>query len=414
MLGAAQLFIGGAPLLITLYAAGVMPPERYASVAALEAMTAFTTVAVLYSFEITGSAAISRFQLGLHPREIGVTIGEVLSARIAIWVVTSCVLIGAVFIGGGDTLGAAAWPLVSLTSATQMGWVCVPIGLPGPFALTTVVTRTVSIALAFALIDNTSQPSVVPLLIGIPALVGNLAVLAYMRSRYGVPLRLVHDVPVIAGKIRRDADFFFGNVGITLFRDANPAVLTLLGLPAEAITHYSIMEKIVKALQNIVRPINQHFYRRIARYIFRLRRQPIALYWGLLRKSSFQAALYVLASSAALVALITLEGLTQIPQIANIVRVATEDLLSLSILLVAPIVGVFNYWLGVVGLAIRGERRAFVLVAVATGLVGISVTSILSAEFSYVGACIGFTTGEVVFFTLSSSTYLSKRTRTLA
>jgi hypothetical protein len=408
-LGAAQLFAGGAPLVITLYAAAVLPPQRYAAIAALESATAFCTVAVLYSFEITGAAAISRLTLRAHARAIGTAIGEVLASRIAIWIAVSCAFLGVALAFGGGVATPAAWLLVALSNATQLGWACVPLGIPGVYAAITVATRALSIGLALTLLDGEAPPALVPLLIAVPALAGNLVTLLHLRARYGIPVLLTRDVARIYGKIKEDADYFVGNLGITLFRDANPAVLALLGLPAEAIMHYSVMEKTNNALQNIVRPINQHFYRTMARYIHRLRSNARALYCGLLRRSTLQASLYVLASTVALAALIALARVSKIPELSSVVAVATGDPFSFAVLLVAPIVGVFNYWLGVVGLAIRGQKRAFVRVCVATGGTGLLMTSILSLQFSYVGACISFTCAEFVFFALASLSYVSRR-----
>ncbi|WP_442964313.1 hypothetical protein [Pseudomonas sp. KNUC1026] len=179
-----------------------------------------------------------------------------------------------------------------------------------------------------------------------------------------------------------------------LFRDSNVLILNAFNTPPGAIAIYSVIEKLIKALQASVRPLNMFFYTK-AVALLPEHDAPSPAHYKALRK--FVTPQYkILGLSLLCGATIYIFSIKFLPELAP---PPTLEALTLSSLMLSSIFfGIANFILGTAGLNNLNEKKFFSSTLIKVGLISIVLNTLLICFFSNYGAACGFALGEFMLF----------------
>jgi O-antigen/teichoic acid export membrane protein len=400
-----QVANGVLPILVFPFVLGVVGPDLYAQVALSEALSIVLLTVVLYSFEIDGVGQV----VGLTPEkdhdQLSKAFSAILYLRMILFAVAAPpILLGALVLDSGLLLLTLCWMLVPLSYALQSSWLFLGLERNAPVALFTVVSRASAVALIFLLVKTPSDYARVPLVIGLAYLAGAVASLLYARQQLG--LRFVA-VPraTLKQMFWSGKEIFAGNLSGILFRDVNVIVLGVLGAPGVAVASYSMAEKIVKAMQASMRPLNQLFFPealRISRAAeppapsAAVLRQLLKITWPQLATLAgiwvFLAAGYLAFGSA----------IPWLQRIENLDHVAAL----VSFLSLVAFFGTANFTLGWAGLVALREQRYLFGAILTTGLLSLATCFVLVSLLGERGAAISSVLAETLFLGFIVRRYL--------
>jgi PST family polysaccharide transporter len=257
--------------------------------------------------------------------------------------------------------------------------------------MVTVGTRCIAAVLVIFAVDGPDKYILIPLIIGSTYLVG--AVYASIHSFVNYRLEFKWPSMSFLIKILRDGQFIFmGNLGIALYRGANVLVLAAIGASTSAIAAYSLAEKLVKALQAIIRPLNQHTFPKalqIAQDENKSAKKILTeLFW-----LTFPQIIVLALFFTALCASVPFAKI----HFAKISSVENIDLVVLLIKMMSlgALVGVANFMLGSAGLNAMGERRYLFKAIIGAGIAGVVTCAIAGKLWGAYGAAGAFIFAEV-------------------
>jgi O-antigen/teichoic acid export membrane protein len=394
-LAAIQISNAVLPLAIFPYTFAVLGADIYSKIVLSETLALFLVAIVLYSFEVDGVSEIA----GLRPEhrnveKISIIFSSIIYLRLMLFICSApLVILIALFIDSQLLVLVACWLLVPLSYALQPNWLYQGLEWNAPVAILAVVSRVAAVAIIFTSLGSDSNSYfLVPLAIGSMYLLSSICTLVYAMRNLGIRL-----VKVPSSKLRAmlwsGKEVFMGNVSVILYRDANVLVLTLMGIPASGITAYSLAEKLVKAIQASIRPLNQLFFPEAIR-LSQLARVPSRLIFGqLLRITLPQLAALAILLIALAATYRTVElRIPFAPSFENIEDIA----LLIGTMSAATFIGVSNFMFGSAGLNALGERRYFLMAILGTGLINIACSVLLVSFLNEFGAAISFVLAEAL------------------
>lgn len=392
------------PLLVFPFALSALGDHYYSKLVVSEALAVFLLAVVLYSFEIDGVAAV----VGADPVKDRASLSRLLCGititRIGLFLLGLPVLAAvACLLDPELVLPALAWSLVPLSFAIQPNWFFQGLGQNAAVGAITVGARCSAVAATLLLVKDPSGYILVPLAIGISYLAGAVLALAYAFRAYGLgwgwPGRDYLKNMLVNGRF-----IFFGNLSVTLYRDANVLILAAIGVPSAMIAAYSLAEKLVKAIQATIRPLNQHFTPHAMRIAQRTDLSPRSILNGLLRLTMPQiAALTVIITSLFLIYPWARAEFAFVGKIGDLSQVA----LLLGIMCFGALVGVANFTLGSAGLNAMGQSVHLFHSILFAGTVSV-ITCVLAGTYAGAyGAAAAFVAAEVALQLAILSKYLS-------
>jgi PST family polysaccharide transporter len=400
-----QVSNGVLPVLIFPFTLGVVGGDFYAKVALSEALSVVLLTIVLYSFEIDGVAQVVGLDAEKDRDQLSLTFSAVFYVRMMLFAVAApLVLLGAVLLDKQLVPLTLYWMLVPLSYAIQSSWLFLGLERNAPVALFTVLSRASAVALVFSLVEKPLDYARVPLLIGLASLAGAIASLVYTQQWLGLRF-----VAVPSATLKRmfwsGKELFAGNISGILFRDVNVIVLGALGVSGAAVASYSMAEKITKAMQASMRPLNQLFFPealRIGRSADA--RGPT----GVVLRRLLRITWPQLAALAGLWAILAVgyaafgSAIPWLRRIENLDRVAGL----VGFMGMVTFFGTANFTLGWAGLvALRAQRYLFGSI-LATGLISLASCFILASLVAENGAAICFVFAEALFLALVVRRYL--------
>lgn len=400
-----QVANGVLPILVFPFVLGVVGADLYAKVALSEALSIVLLTVVLYSFEIDGVAQV----VGLTPEKDHDQLSKIFSAifylRMTLFAIAAPpVLLGALYLDSELFLLTLCWMLVPLSYAVQSSWLFLGLERNAPVALFTILSRVSAVALIFLLVKSPSDYARVPLVIGLVYLAGAAASLLYARQQLG--LRFVA-VPraTLKQMFWSGKEIFAGSLSGFLFRDVNVIVLGALGESGVAVASYSMAEKIVKAMQASMRPLNQLFFPealRISRSAeptapsAAVLRQLVKITWPQLVALAGIWTVFVAGYLAFGSAIPWLQRIENLDQVAALV----------SFLSLVAFFGTANFTLGWAGLvALRAQRYLFGAILI-TGLLSLASCLVLVSLIGARGAAISSVLAEALFLSFIVLRYL--------
>ncbi|MFC5461612.1 oligosaccharide flippase family protein [Massilia niabensis] len=380
------------PLLVFPFALGAVGEHYYSKLVVSEALAVFLLAVVLYSFEIDGVAGV----VGTDPKRDRARLSKLLCGivitRLALFLIFLPVLAGVAWLLDPQlVLPALAWSLVPLSFAIQPNWFFQGLGQNAVVGAITVGARCSAAAATLLLVKDASSYMLVPLAIGVSYVIGAVLALAYAfvgnGLGWGWPGSTYLKKILINGRF-----IFFGNLGVTLYRDANVLILAAIGVPSAMIAAYSLAEKLVKSVQAAIRPLNQHFLPHAMRIARRTDVSRRSILQGLLRLTLPQMAALSALIGALYLAYPWAKGeLAFVRAMGDLNQVVSL----LGIMCIGALVGVANFMLGSAGLNAMGESVYLFRSIIVAGAVGVATCTFAGLYAGAYGAALAFVAAEV-------------------
>lgn len=390
------------PLVLFPFLLGIIGEQNYSRLVITEALQVYLLAAVLYSFEIDGVGGVANLDIRKDADRIGELLAGIVVARGILFLIFAPLMWAiAWFIDPELVLPALGWSLVPLSYAIQPNWLFQGLRKNEVAAVVTIVTRCLVVLITILVVDNSSRYVIVPIIIGSIYLLGALLALAYAF----LSLKLDFSWPRTSylGEIIVNGWYIFlGNLGVVVYRESNVLILAAIGAPPTVIATYSLAEKLVKALQAVIRPLNQHFMPH-AMKLAQEKAPRTTIMIGILKLTAPQ--ILALAAVVLTIYLVYPWAHTHVGFISRI-RNLDEVAAVISVMCVGAFFGVANFMLGSAGLNAMGERKFFFFSIIVAGCVGAVTCASAGAYWGVYGAASAFVLSEATLQVLILSKYL--------
>lgn len=382
------------PVLVFPYLFHVLTAEAFSQLVLAESISLIVVAIVLYSFEVTGVSRIIRLSIEKDSANISRHFNEVLWTRLALWAM--CIL--AIFMSGLLVKPDLVWLIV--------GWSLVPLGYifqssyfyqgtenNVPHCVIVLVSRAIAVCSVYGISLFWNAPACFAFSIGLCYLSGGLASLIYLLVTRRVGL-CAPSSSSISHELKQGWHIFIGNLSVILFRDSNVLILNALNTTPSAIALYSVIEKLIKAFQASVRPLNMFFYTK-AVALLPENGLPSPTHYATLRKFIIPQH-RILGIGLACGVIVYALAIQWLPRL---VPAPTSEALLLSCIMISSIFfGIANFILGTAGLNNLNEKKFFSSTLIKVGLTSLIANTLLIGLFSNYGAACGFTLGELMLF----------------
>ena len=389
------------PLVLTRLGAGA-----YVELAVAEAASMLVLALVLFSFEVDGVARVA----GLSPVQDGPALSEALSdlvsARIILFAIGgfSAIAIG-FWVDGHFPVLLALYLLVPLGQVFHCYWFYQGIVRNLTPAIATVTARALSLVLVLVLVHEADDQHWVPLLIGLPFLGAGIASLAYTQSVFGFRVRWA-GFPRVWWTVCHGREIFVGNAAVTLYREMNVVLLSIVGAPSAGIAAYSLIEKTVKMIQACTRPLSQFFFPKVIRGIAGYGTPSPMAARQVARFTLYQVVIMILILLAIPIAYLLLAprwpwlaGFAAMPGVVAMFAVMAP----------ATVFGLANFMFGSAALNYLGARRYLLFAILGTGIASAAMCLALGARIGAMGGAICFLFSETFLFALILGRFLFGR-----
>ncbi|WP_031571267.1 oligosaccharide flippase family protein [Rheinheimera texasensis] len=373
------------PLVLMPWLLLALGSEDFARLVLAEVIAFYVLTLCLYSFDVTQVKAVATAVASSDDKAQAQIFYQVLQTRLLLFVLCSLVLLGVTYNLALEPF-FLIWLLFPLGMILQHNYFFQACQENKALALLVFISRLLVMGAVWWL-QNQQQLNVETaswLAAGSYLLSGLLASLLLMvrLPRNGWPamadsVQLIRDGSVI----------FTGNLAVTLYRNTNVFLLSLLATPY-AVSVYAIAEKYVRMLQALARPLNDHYYAKIASLL-----NPAALNasFAVIRQSTRpQLLLLLVAGGLGALAAFVLAGLGLLPsQFLSVLSL-------LAIMSGAVLFGVVNFMYGVVGLNNLGYDRAMARRLLLVGVISLLLCALLAPIGQQYGAALAFVFAEML------------------
>lgn len=385
------------PLLVYPFVLAMVGDVGFAKIVLAEALALFLLSFVLYSFEIDGVAAV----VGLDPirdnERLSRVVAEIVFVRVSFFVLGLIVLELILSILYPDLgLLVLGWSLISLSYAIQPNWLFQGLERNLGLAVCVCGSRVAAVGLVFALVRSEADYALVPFIIGGSYLAGALAAMVTAIVAFGVNARM----PIwqsVRQRIWHGKEVFLGNIATGLYRDSNVLFLGMMGVPSAGIAAYSLAEKLVKAIQATMRPLNQFFFPKVlvlAQKETAPSRQALLGIFSLTWPQLAVVGMFIFAATMCYVAVTPrIPALDQIPDLNKIVNL-------IAVMSIAIFAGIAVFMFGIAGLNVLGARQYLLGALVFTGLLNIAANFSLVPVLGEMGSAICFVLSETILLAL--------------
>ncbi len=392
------------PLLVFPYVLGAVGSEHYAQIVVAEAIVIFLMIIVLYSFEIDGVIRVASAAQSESTESLALLFGRVLQARLWLFVFLAPVFLLACYLFRPDLLLlVVAWMLVPLGCVFQPTWFFQGLQANTPLAVIVLSSRALAVTAVFCGVSGPEDYLLPPLIIGISYLLSGVGSAGFAMWRYQLRFPLF-EPRVIRAELVGGRYIFFGNLGVALYRDSNVLLLSLFQIPAVGIAAYSMAEKIVKAIQACIRPLNQFFFPQAVHMLQGGVSPSRRALKGLVKMALPQVAALLLLIGGLAVAYFWLGPLMNLSELLD---GAAYIAMLVGLMSAAAVFGVGNFMVGSVGLNTLGQRQYLFRATLLSGGISLIVTIVLCQFLQEKGAALGFVAAEFLLLCLVTFRYLS-------
>ncbi|EGR4232761.1 hypothetical protein DDN04_16275 [Vibrio cholerae] len=382
------------PVIVFPYAYSILGESTFYKIALSESISAVLVSLVLFSFEVQGVNKIVAQEDGVF--------FSIFFSRLFIFlcsVVFLCPLV--YFLFESVFYSVLSWLLFPLSYIFYSSYYFIAKGNNVFHALVVVSSRLSSLALVFFFLKKESTAIDFSLLLLAPYFFGSLICFAYIISHFHEHF-ILPKFNHIKRYIFNGAFVFWGNLSVSLYRDFNVFYLGVLSLPPGVIAIYAILEKWIKCLQAIVRPINQYYYTDLVSNLRMYDKPESSVYLMLKEKSSIQLVLtYGILIFAYLIAI----AFYLYFQEGSFSPVGLPEFISFIIMAITIIFGVKNFIFGVVGLNSLNRDKEMAFSVTKAGLFHVMFFFFSAYVFGLIGAAIAFLLSEVFLFLLIKLQY---------
>jgi len=390
------------PLLVFPYALSVLGAAHYADLVFSEALSIIVIAIVLYSFEVDGVAEVAGLVPESHVRQISHILSRVMYTRLCLFLIAAPSLVAGISWYRPELRELACWwMLVPLSYALQPAWMFLGLQRNIVPAICTLASRVGAVVLIFLLLRESQDVLLLPKIIGFSYVCGSLLMLLWACLGLGLRLTRLSRAEIYAS-VKSGKEIFLGNIGVAVYRDSNVLLLGLIGLAGAELAAYSLAEKVTKAVQAAIRPLNQLFFPRAvlaARIVGSVNRKA----WTALGRLTLPQLLVLVSLWMLLIGAYELSAIyyplsDKIPEIEKIKFLVL--IMSLSTLF-----GVSNFMFGSTGLNVLGERRHMLRSILVAATVSTVAILILGSLFSATGAAASLVLAEGTLFIVILTRY---------
>jgi PST family polysaccharide transporter len=377
------------PLILMPWLLLVLGSDDFARLVLAEVIAFYVLTLCLYSFDVTQVTAVATARASSDEQAQAQIFYQVLQTRLMLFVLCALVLLGAMHAFALEPF-FLIWLLFPLGMILQHNYFFQACLQNKALALLVFGCRLGALAAAWWL--HSRQLLNVELASWLAAgsyLVSGLAASVLLMAR--LPWT---GWPAISGAvqlIRSGTVIFAGNLSVTLYRNSNVLLLSVLATPY-AVSVYAVAEKYVRMLQALARPLNDHYYAKIAS---RLKPAALKESFAVIRQSTKPQLLLLLAAGGLGglgAGVLAAFGLLP-PQLASVLGL-------LAIMSAAVLFGVINFMYGVVGLNNLGYDRAMSRRLLVVGLMSLLVCALVAPAWQQYGAALTFVFAEMLLTVL--------------
>lgn len=373
------------PLVLMPWLLLALGSEDFARLVLAEVIAFYVLTLCLYSFDVTQVKAVATAVASSDDKAQAQIFYQVLQTRLLLFVLCSLVLLGVTYYLALEPF-FLIWLLFPLGMILQHNYFFQACLQNKALALLVFISRLLVMGAVWWL-QSQQQLNV--------ETASWLAAGSYLLSGLLASFLLLVRLPWIGWPsmadsvrlIRDGAVIFTGNLAVTLYRNTNVFLLSLLATPY-AVSVYAIAEKYVRMLQALARPLNDHYYAKIASLL-----NPAALNasFAVIRQSTRpQLLLLLVAGGLGALAAFVLAGLGLLPsQFLSVLSL-------LAIMSGAVLFGVVNFMYGVVGLNNLGYDRAMARRLLLVGVISLLLCALLAPIGQQYGAALAFVFAEML------------------
>ncbi|WP_434675146.1 oligosaccharide flippase family protein [Pseudomonas sp. D3-10] len=386
--GANALF----PLLVFPFLLTVLGKDAFAELVVAEAMAFYVLTVCLYSFDTSGVQSI------VEARQHGGLIAEaecffnILGTRIALFIVSAVPMAIAYYILADGSLSVMlAWLCFVLGMILQCNYYFQAIESNTLLAAFVLASRFSAVLAIYLIVDDAADVLTASLILAGSFLTSGLAAFIFLLRYFGVSGMRSASVGGMFSFLREGRHLFFGNVSVALFRGAN--VLILAGVSNNAaVSVYAVVEKIIKSIQALARPLNQLFIPKAVKTwsVLPVEQKTYSHAFEVIWKNTrIQIYLMFIALPFGMLAIYAGRALGYLPGFSN------EALVLVLFMAPAVIFGVANAMFGAVGLTLIGAQSYFAKAVFTVGVSTFLCSMAACYYFDAHGAAVAFVFAEM-------------------
>lgn len=397
------------PLVIFPLVLSIVGSDNYSFIALSESFNVFLITFVIYSFEVDGVSRIVGLNHKDDANSISNAISEIVSIRLILFLLGSLFLLSIILVFDEKLIVLSiGWTLVSLSYAVQPNWLCQGLEFNFPVALTNVISRLGAFITIFLCIKEMSDFVYVPYILGTWYFSGSIISLLFVSKFLGFRF-VVPNLSNIIGQIKMGRTIFLSNIGTAIYRDTGILLLGYFGVSGAGISSFSIADKLVRALQASVRPINQFSFPLAVRIAKEENKLSKRLIFKLLKLILPQELILLCAiSMICLLWFAATHYEISIGEISNLSQIANLTI----IMSIGTLFGISNYILGSAGLNVLNKRKALFKSIIFVGCLSVVLNVIGIRIFEEKSTAVVFVLSEFVLFICIILQYVKNKSAT--
>ncbi len=381
------------PLLIFPRCLLVLGSNKYADIVVGESIMFIAYAISLYSFEINGIKKVMENEKK--------NFSLIFQTRIILLIFCLLIILLLSFLDIVEGLTATLWLLFPVAYIFQNNYFYLAKEDNFNLALRVLPGKILSVIFVFACINPNSPPWSIPLIIGICYTTSGIFAFFYLIKKYNIfisPISLVE----FRNTLNINKDVFLGSFSVLFMKDVNVLILDSFSFSNNNIASYSIAEKITKAFQAAIRPLNQFYFKKGVSLLERHNKPNRSILNKLLQFIYPQLSVIIILTLASILALSFFQA------DLNLSFQFKSVALLLSIMLPTTIVGLCNYVFGSLGLNHLSKSKALTISIIFSSLISLIIIVVLTFYLGVIGTAIAFLVSELVLLVMIINKYITE------
>lgn len=373
------------PVIIKALGKSVFGEIIYAQVS-----VALIGILINYGFDISGVRDTAVIKMS--PRKISLIYSEILYVRLSLFLflfLPFILVLGLTSDIIKDKLLYLLFYLTLFEFIIYPRWLFQGLEKMGQLTVISFITKVFSFVIIILMLKVWKNAWVVPLGYFLGILLGAIPVMIFLK-RAGIQLNRPSWIGIFH-RFKLGWHVFIATFSVGLYMNATTFIVGLY-LPAEAVGSYGIIEKIVRATQNFIKPIADVLYPYFSEKSAVL--------------NSYDASVKILIRILLLYSLILVAAIIVLHLLASLIfsymygEFNSVMGLMLNVMIFVILFGPLNFVLGNIGLMNLGETRYYSNSVVIVSIVAVIVSVYMISTLGLLGAAYSFLLGELLLFIL--------------
>ena len=268
------------PLLIFPYLFLVLDVKEFSAIVVTESIALYILAVCLYSFDITGIKDIVHCISKNDTHGVRQIFWTIFFVRMVLFTSVSCfTLVYCYVFFNSYFIQMLLWLMYPLGMILQANYFFQATENNVNLSVMVFLSRVFASILIYTIIDHTDMGLLSTSLIAGSFLLSGIMSFSYILYSMGVKWSYFK-FGETGSYLRGGLEVFIGNFSVALFRGSNVLILSAVSNP-NAVSGYSIAEKLIKSLQALSRPLSELAFPKIAKDIGRLKgiKKPSTIVW---------------------------------------------------------------------------------------------------------------------------------------